>query len=921
MLANLRSQPYSPQRAATERTALGVIIEKADLEYAKRVIEPIASIPTPAVDLNFAIYLAAEHGNIAVLKLLLDNGVDIKRRNDDGNTILTLAAGAGHEAVVRLLLEKGADIEQRTYGDTTLTLAAEAGHEAVVRLLLENGADIKQRNYDGDTALTLAAEAGHEVVVGLLLEKGADIEQRNDDGNTALTLAAEAGHETVVRLLPKKGADKVDKRITSGKQSESGTTSSGTIEASRPYRRRLLLFGDSSLVRTMRKSRSALIEAVKHGHEAMVVQSLEHISFKYSERRTLRSALIEAAKHGHEAVVAQLLKVPLFMYSERRALCSALIEAAKQGHETVVMHILRRYDRVINYTTISRSLFMAAQNGHCRVVDALLTGHQLSNSAFVANGFDKYGRTLLHWAIESGDEKNVLQLIKAGASVAFLDDCGMSPLQLAAINGVSPLKLDAARVYLTEKNSPADGRHSLCAKMELGLGFGDLHLTMASRIIQSSSDTYNSPPYNEGISLYDFILHGIVRSLGSPAPFEILSNPTYTSLLPSWGSSLIGMHIRFAIGNNTSVIVRADRLFGFGSELDGLRFLQALIAFEESIHEETNRFRLRQAMRASNPKHHASLRGHQLLIWFVALAHSASKHQEQRLKAIQNRNGSPIPVGSCWRDAFGDVLEVDLHDHFYPFDTICLNPTIWPENRDSRVSFSNGLTFSTIEDLASAMGIYSKATLDGMVFWRGSRGICVLVGILPYKNIPFWHVCTIEQSSYLEADPESFVRSIKSSRDSILEVNSRLQCLRDCHEATSFEGTILVGALVEPGWCDKVDCDGLFQAHGGNIQAGRLAPEGRRQGLHWSNITGQLQLSMGAQGPQGSVTLGGEMARSNGYELLMAENSLAHSLTILERALRSWVLVYQSSNGQVVQQNLYCIVSCFLTVSLMFRGI
>lgn len=153
-----------------------------------------------------------------------------------------------------------------------------------------------------------------------------------------------------------------------------------------------------------------------------------------------------------------------------------------------------------------------------------------------------------------------------------------------------------------------------------------------------------------------------------------------------------------------------------------------------------------------------------------------------------------------------------------------------------------------------------------------------------------------------------------------MEVNSRLQCLDDCDKVTSFQGTILVGALVEPSWCDKVDCNGLFQAQGDNIQAGRSALDERHQGLQWSNISGQLQISMGAQGPQGSVVLGGELAKSNGHELLMAENSLAHSLTILERASRSWVLVYQSSNGQVVQQNLYCIVNCFLTVSQIFRA-
>ncbi|KLU92391.1 hypothetical protein MAPG_11337, partial [Magnaporthiopsis poae ATCC 64411] len=120
---------------------------------------------------------------------------------------LLQAAYDGQEAVVRLLLEKGVDKESKdSDGDTPLSLAAIRGREAVVRLLLENGADREARNKNGSTPLLWAAARGHEAVVRLLLEKGASWEVKDDYGGTALSLAARQGHEAVVKLLRDEGA-------------------------------------------------------------------------------------------------------------------------------------------------------------------------------------------------------------------------------------------------------------------------------------------------------------------------------------------------------------------------------------------------------------------------------------------------------------------------------------------------------------------------------------------------------------------------------------------------------------------------------------------------------------------------------------------------------------------------------------------
>jgi hypothetical protein len=130
---------------------------------------------------------AASSGHEAVVRLLLENGADVKAKNINGRTALHEAAGVGHDAVVQQLLENGADVKAKgNNGWTALHGAAGGGHEAVVRLLLENGADVKAKNNYGRTALHEAAGAGHEAVVRLLLENGADVNAKADYGQMVL---------------------------------------------------------------------------------------------------------------------------------------------------------------------------------------------------------------------------------------------------------------------------------------------------------------------------------------------------------------------------------------------------------------------------------------------------------------------------------------------------------------------------------------------------------------------------------------------------------------------------------------------------------------------------------------------------------------------------------------------------------------
>jgi ankyrin repeat protein len=83
-----------------------------------------------------ALSLAAQHGRLQIVRLLLDAGEDPNRYNPEGNhahtTPLHQAVLGGHEAVVRLLVARGArlDIRDTIWNGTPLGWALHGGGNA-----------------------------------------------------------------------------------------------------------------------------------------------------------------------------------------------------------------------------------------------------------------------------------------------------------------------------------------------------------------------------------------------------------------------------------------------------------------------------------------------------------------------------------------------------------------------------------------------------------------------------------------------------------------------------------------------------------------------------------------------------------------------------------------------------------------------
>lgn len=109
-----------------------------------------------------ALHVAVQHGNLEIVRFLLDNGakVNIKDKAKRLPTAMVFDSFEDDEAkmreIIRLLVSKGADINVRDDGDSKQTLlmkAAEDDSVEAVKFFLELGANPNLKDEDGETAM------------------------------------------------------------------------------------------------------------------------------------------------------------------------------------------------------------------------------------------------------------------------------------------------------------------------------------------------------------------------------------------------------------------------------------------------------------------------------------------------------------------------------------------------------------------------------------------------------------------------------------------------------------------------------------------------------------------------------------------------------------------------------------------------
>ena len=140
--------------------------------------------------------LAAQAGDVRVMKALLAAGADPLVGTDENSTPLMQASGIA-----------------RVIGESHVT---EAESLEIVKLMVDLGVDVNAFDNSGSTALHGAASQGFNTVVEFLVKQGADLDVRNEYGETPWTIAAGMGlrragvnihHPSTAEMLRALGAD------------------------------------------------------------------------------------------------------------------------------------------------------------------------------------------------------------------------------------------------------------------------------------------------------------------------------------------------------------------------------------------------------------------------------------------------------------------------------------------------------------------------------------------------------------------------------------------------------------------------------------------------------------------------------------------------------------------------------------------
>jgi hypothetical protein len=162
-----------------------------------KIVDPAKKQP-----LDEDLRIATTLGDEEAVYVLLAQGSDANKPDEDGRTAAIEAAWRGYGKILDALLEQGADAKVTDgSGKTALMWAAINGHAAIAESLIKADVPINARDQEGLTALMRAAWNGHDDVVQVLLQRRADPNLRDRNGQTALDYARRSRHPEMIRLL------------------------------------------------------------------------------------------------------------------------------------------------------------------------------------------------------------------------------------------------------------------------------------------------------------------------------------------------------------------------------------------------------------------------------------------------------------------------------------------------------------------------------------------------------------------------------------------------------------------------------------------------------------------------------------------------------------------------------------------------
>jgi len=184
----------------------------ADMAAVRALLQQRVDVNATEADGSTALHWAAQHDLPDMASLLIGAGADVKAATRYGVTPILLASMNGSAAILEALLKAGADPNSALpEGQTALMTAAATGKPDALKVLIAHGADVNAtESWKGQTALMWAASENNADAARLLLEAGSDVQAKSKAGWTPLVFAARSGYVEVAKVLLAGGANAND---------------------------------------------------------------------------------------------------------------------------------------------------------------------------------------------------------------------------------------------------------------------------------------------------------------------------------------------------------------------------------------------------------------------------------------------------------------------------------------------------------------------------------------------------------------------------------------------------------------------------------------------------------------------------------------------------------------------------------------
>lgn len=159
-------------------------------------------------DPEFNLIRATEFGQLEVVKMLVERGVDADAETYEGVTPLMFASQNGDIEIMKYLMAHGANVNARPFNDVTpLIGAVRTGYYDAAALLLDSFALVDARDELSLTSLMHASAYNYPDIVELLIDRGAGMEKGDWFGTKPLMMASFYNCIESADVLLDKGAD------------------------------------------------------------------------------------------------------------------------------------------------------------------------------------------------------------------------------------------------------------------------------------------------------------------------------------------------------------------------------------------------------------------------------------------------------------------------------------------------------------------------------------------------------------------------------------------------------------------------------------------------------------------------------------------------------------------------------------------